>query len=572
MSTYSFVRIRIIIAMVVTMLLATACGGGGGDSAVAGVGSGGTGYISGTVTKGPVGNGTMAGFAISNGQMGAQIGTATTGANGNFTMSIGAHAGAVMLQVSGGSYVDEATGATMAMASGDVMTAIMPPVAAGANSTGIQVTPVTAMAQTLAHRMAGGMTDANIATANTAMGNYFSVNDILHVPPINTLVAGSGAGASQDAQNYGMTLAAMSKYAQTLGLNSTSAMVTALMNDASDGMMDGKAGSAPVQMGGMGGMAGGMMPSNAGTTGMGAAMNAFMNSAQNRSGIMTAALVNKLNGSGGQILSGMPPVSNATVSGTVFNGPVSNATVVALAINNGAMGAQIASVTTDSQGNFSLSLGTYTGPVMLQMSGASYIDAATQTTMMMAANEFMSALLPTVASGANVTGIWITPLTAMAQSRALGMSGGMTDANIVAANMAMGNYFLVNDILHTRPMNPTVSGSGAGASQDQRNYGMALAAMSQYAKSFNMSVSSSLCTAMMNDAFDGVMDGKKGTTQISMSMGGMMGTSMMQANAGTSGLATAMTGFMNSAANMSGLTIADMAALMQRLNGSNGHI
>lgn len=265
-------------------------------------------------------------------------------------------------------------------------------------------------------------------------------------------------------------------------------------------------------------------------------------------------------------------MTNATLSGTVFNGPVSMATVGAFAIHNGTMGAQIASAAVDAQGNFSLPLGTYTGPVMLQVKGASYIDEATRSTMTMAASDVMSAVLTTVSSGANVAGIWVTPLTSMAQARAMLMNGGLTDANIAAANAAMGNYFLVNDILHTQPMNPMLAGSGATASVDARNYGMALAAMSRYAQSLNVTVSSAFVTAMMNDAADGVVDGKTGATLIAMPMGWMMGTTMMGSTAGTSSLVAAMTAYLNSAANTSGLTLADMVALMQKLATSNGTI
>src|SRR5450631_215252 len=147
----------------------------------------------------------------------------------------------------------------------------------------------------------------------------------------------------------------------------------------------------------------------------------------------------------------------------------------------------------------------------------------------------------------------------------------MTDANIVAANAAMGNYFSVSDVLHIQPMNPMAVGSGADASQDARNYGMTLAAMSQYAKTLNMT-SSAMVTAMMSDASDGIMDGKHGAGQVSMSMGGMMGSGMMATTAGTSGLAMAMTSFVNSTGNASGMTSADMAALILKLTNSNGHI
>lgn len=303
MSNHPFQRTRLFAAMAASVLLTAACGGGGTSDA-SNVGSGGTGFVSGVITKGPLGNASVTAYGISGGQMGAAIGSATTDANGNFSLGLGSYAGALMLQVSGGSYRDEATGTPMAMAQGDVMTAMVPTIVANSSTSGMQVTPVTSMAQTLAQSMTGGMTDANIAAANAAMGSYFSVSDVLRVAPMNPLVPGSGTGASQDARNYGMTLAAMSQYAKNLNVAVSSAMVTALMNDALDGMMDGKKGSAPVSMT-MGGMMGNSaMPSNAGTSGLASAMATFVNSAGNVSGLTTAhmtELMQKLSASNGRL-------------------------------------------------------------------------------------------------------------------------------------------------------------------------------------------------------------------------------------------------------------------------------
>jgi hypothetical protein len=154
------------------------------------------------------------------------------------------------------------------------------------------------------------------------------------------------------------------------------------------------------------------------------------------------------------------------------------------------------------------------------------------------------------------------------------MAGVMTEANITAAPPAVGSYFAVNDILHTQPMNPLVPGSGTGADTNMRNYGMSIAAISQYAATLGMPSSSGIITAMMNDASDGTMNGMMGSTTISMSgMGGMMGGGMMSFTAGTSDLATAMTTFiMNTSVNKSGLTTTDMQTLITKLNGSNGTI
>jgi hypothetical protein len=291
-------RIPLLIAVVGAALL-QACGGGGD-----GVGSGGTGFISGAVTKGPAANATVNAYAVANGQAGAILGSATTDGNGNFTLPIGSYSGPLMLQASAGTFSDEATGTLMTMASGDVMTVALPSVASGATVGGIQVTPVTSMAQTRALQMTGGMTDANIAAVNTAMGNYFSVSDVLHVAPMNPLLPGSGATASPDARNYGMTLAAISQYALSIGTTNTSAVVTAMMNDASDGMMDGRKGSSPVSMP-MGGMVGNSpMSPTAGTSGMATGMMNFVMSPANKSGLTAtdvAPLVQKLSSSNGKL-------------------------------------------------------------------------------------------------------------------------------------------------------------------------------------------------------------------------------------------------------------------------------
>src|SRR5512143_4000936 len=173
------------------MSLLFGCGGGGSNATTPG-GNGGTaganGIVSGTAVKGPISGGTVTAFAITNGTMGMQLASGTTDSQGNYNIPIGDYTGPVMLQMSGGTYVDEATGATVAMAPGDVMTAVMTALSSNTTVTGVQITPLTSMAQAMAHNMAGGMTEANIAAANTQIGNYFMVSDILHTQPMNPLV------------------------------------------------------------------------------------------------------------------------------------------------------------------------------------------------------------------------------------------------------------------------------------------------------------------------------------------------------------------------------------------------
>lgn len=274
---------------------------------------------------------------------------------------------------------------------------------------------------------------------------------------------------------------------------------------------------------------------------------------------------------GGSNDPGTAPPGAGVISGSVVKGPVAGATVKAFAVNGGMIGAQLSSAITDVDGTFTMSMGSHAGPVMLQMSGGTYTDEATGAAMAMAAGDMMTAVLPAIAGGANVSSTAVTPLTAMAQAMAQQMAGGLTDANIAAANAAVGNYFMVGDILRTQPINPLVTGSGTGASQAMVNYGMALAAMSQYAKTVGMTSSSGIVTAMMNDAADGILDGRSGGSEVSMG-GGMMGGSMMQPDAGRNGLATAMAEFSNSALNKSGVPASSMLSLAQQLRNGTGHL
>ncbi|MBK7902282.1 MAG: hypothetical protein IPJ97_04465 [Proteobacteria bacterium] len=176
----------------------------------------------------------------------------------------------------------------------------------------------------------------------------------------------------------------------------------------------------------------------------------------------------------------------------------------------------------DPSGEFSMSLGSYAGPLMLQVTGGTFTDEATGTLMSMGASDSMTTVMTSVASGAQVSGICITALTSMAQARAAAMSGGMVDANITAANTAVGNYFILSNLLTNQPIDMTMTGSGTagGVTQEQMNYGAAIAAMSLSAKLLGMTATSAAFVAsMMNDATDGTINGMMGSTQIQMGGG-----------------------------------------------------
>lgn len=278
-------------AIALSTMVLVACGGGAGEDG--GSTSVTTGTISGTATKGPVSGATIRAYAIDQGVKGRQLGSAQTDSSGNFTMRVDVYSGPIMLQLHGGTYADEATGTRMNMLDTEMSCAVPSiNVTAGSTVTGVQITPLTSMAHAWAEHMSGGLSTTNITTANMRIGTaYLGAGiDIVMTHPIDPTKVGSANGASIDARNYGMILAAMSQQAQRLGMTATSAtLVTALHEDAADGVMNGMMDGTPVTMKGMNGMANGPhMTAATGSGDLATAMATFVHGPMNRSGVTGA--------------------------------------------------------------------------------------------------------------------------------------------------------------------------------------------------------------------------------------------------------------------------------------------
>lgn len=278
-------------------------------------------------------------------------------------------------------------------------------------------------------------------------------------------------------------------------------------------------------------------------------------------------------GSGsGDLSSFTPGDGGGAISGTAMKGPVADARVTAYAVHaDGTKGEPIGSGNTDGQGNFHISTGQHSGPVYLESGGGHYMDEATLQDVPMNST-VMTAMIPDMVPGGIVNGVHITPLTSMAQAMAKGMPGGMSETNAMWANDAVGRYFEAGDVLTTPPVDTTVEGSCQEASQQMKNYGMTLGAMSMYAFRAGMVNAPSVVDHMMDDASDGRMDGRMGGYQIMH--GGMMGGAQtsMPPDWATGGLADAMYEFMHSAQNRCRVTDQEMQQLMDRLRLSDGAI
>jgi alpha-tubulin suppressor-like RCC1 family protein len=246
-----------------------------------------------------------------------------------------------------------------------------------------------------------------------------------------------------------------------------------------------------------------------------------------------------------------PPVMNA-VNGAVVDAFVAGATVSAYQLNaDGTQGTLIATTTTDSSGNYSLNLGTYSGPVYLTSTGGTYTDTATgQTVDLTGTGLVLSAIIPG-ASG-TVTAE-ITPLTTMAAqlvpTLVAGPPASSASAAATTANGLISNYFGISNILNTVLLDLSQAGCATGATQGSIDASLLLAAIGDLANQYKVTAPA-LTQALIEDISDGKWDGALNGKPITLTSttGQVVALSLIEGNA-LSGLETALLAFASSQSN-----------------------
>jgi hypothetical protein len=186
-------------------LLQAGCGGGGGSSA----GGSGAAVISGIASKGPLNSATIKVYKLAqDGSKGAQLGIDTpTQTDGSYSIDIGSYSGATLVEVSGGTYMDEATHTTLSLT-----TPLRTAMSNLSGSASVAITPLTEMSVKLAES-AGGLTKDNIDTAqNQVQQNVSNGIDIVKTLPADALNTPPGASVAQ--KEYGILLAAVAVHAE----------------------------------------------------------------------------------------------------------------------------------------------------------------------------------------------------------------------------------------------------------------------------------------------------------------------------------------------------------------------
>lgn len=123
--------------------------------------------VSGSVVKGPVAGAQVCAYTVSGSARGTALGSCTTAdASGKYSFAVPAGSGPLWLEATGGSYVDEATGATVTLPAGAPLLAL---VNATGSTASTMLTPLTTLALNAARATVGtsGTLDA-VAFANAA--------------------------------------------------------------------------------------------------------------------------------------------------------------------------------------------------------------------------------------------------------------------------------------------------------------------------------------------------------------------------------------------------------------------
>lgn len=220
------------------------CGGdGGGSSDVAAptdveVPSEGPGnpppspMLGGVGFKGPIVGGMVQVYALDvDGNKGALLGTTATDAEGHYDppIDLGSYSGDVLIEISGGTYEDEATGAVVDNGDGIDDVVLRAAVTGVSGAISVMVTPFTEIAYRLATQ-----TDLNVDEANYLVGSMAGVSNIVRTEPVLVTEEDVCDSALPSQLEYGLLMAMISQLIENdNGIDTLEAAIQAIVDDLS---------------------------------------------------------------------------------------------------------------------------------------------------------------------------------------------------------------------------------------------------------------------------------------------------------------------------------------------------
>jgi len=220
------------------LLLLFGCGGNGTTAEVA--------SVSGRVVAGPVSGANVTILPLLNtGALGAPLGAGTTGTDGFFSVGISSHIGPAVVLARGGEFVDEATGNTVVADQLEMASLVMLTGDVGHTAhVTVATTIATRRAMVLATDPAVNALDA-LRNGVAMVEEYYGIVGILDTLPADLTAGDVPPGPEAE---YGALNAGFSQLAADEGIQLWS-LITALAEDGSDGVFDGKFYAGPLYVG-----------------------------------------------------------------------------------------------------------------------------------------------------------------------------------------------------------------------------------------------------------------------------------------------------------------------------------
>ena len=186
-------------------------------------------------------------------------------------------------------------------------------------------------------------------------------------------------------------------------------------------------------------------------------------------GLGMAMAVALLAGCGGGGGGGSPAPATTVITGMASKGPIKAGTVKVYPIRGGVEDrtAPIGQGQTDDSGNYTIDVGSYKGPVVVEVTGGSYTDEVSGASVSLKAT--FRTVLANASTGKNIAAV--TPLTELAYKKAKGAGPTLAGASIDDANAGIAAMFKLTDIVSTLPV--------AGGDDNQNKYAAVCGSFSQ---------------------------------------------------------------------------------------------
>lgn len=235
-----------------SIFFAAGCGGSNSSDSANNISS----QINGVVFDASIQGGNITAYKFDAGHKGDMIASSTTDTTGGFNLSINGYWGPIYLELQGGGFYDEASGAWVTLNTGDILSAVynLDP---GTQINPFSITPFT----TIASGLAAWKISQGIPVSTAITDSNFEISNLLGVDIIKTkpLALTSGPALYSDQALYGLLIAAVSQTASqinsTNGWTGTSSAINSvrlsdiMRDDANDGILDGKQNVTPIQLG-----------------------------------------------------------------------------------------------------------------------------------------------------------------------------------------------------------------------------------------------------------------------------------------------------------------------------------